>query len=184
MDSVSTSKSKTVPKAAATDDYYINVKNKSNLSFKEMWNRTDLSDLKLCCDTDEFRLHRFLLAACSPYFRHLFEKRPDSNQNIILEHVNGDDLRRVLLYMYHGSVMIKNDDIQGFCELLEMFLMPMPDDVAVSDSESESENEMESQSESDSEEEEKEEEEEIEGRIDREKKIAKKSNKIIFFSSS
>lgn len=158
MDAVSTPELKSVPKPATADDYYINVKNKSNLSFKEMWNRADLSDIKLCCDKDEFRLHRFLLAACSPYFKRLFEKRPNSNQSIVLEDVNGDDLRRVLLYMYHGSVMIKNDDIQGFCELLEMFLMPVPDDVAVSDSESGSEVEMKSESSS-------EEEEKIEGNI-------------------
>ncbi|XP_055319721.1 uncharacterized protein LOC129577167 [Sitodiplosis mosellana] len=136
----------TVP--VPTSDY-INVKNKSNLSFKEMWNREDLSDIKLCCDQNVFRVHRFLLAACSPYFRSLFEKRPDSNLNIILQDVNSDDLRRVLHYMYHGSVMIRNEDIQAFCELLEMFLMSVPEDVVVSASESE--NETESESECDSE---------------------------------
>lgn len=121
----------------------IHVKNKSNLSFKEMWNRTDLSDIKLSCDQIEFNVHRFLLAACSPYFRRLFEKNPEKNLNIILEKVNGDDLRRVLFYMYHGSVSIKNDDIQGFCELLEWFSMSVPDDVVVSASENESDSESE-----------------------------------------
>lgn len=129
----------------------IHVKNKSNLSFKEMWNRKDLSDIKLCCNQTEFYVHRFLLAACSPYFKRLFEKNPEKNLNIILKKVKGDDLRRVLLYMYHGSVLIKNDDIQGFCEILELFLMSVPDDVVVSASENEFDSASESDNESDSE---------------------------------
>lgn len=136
MDSVSTS-----------DNIF--VKTKSTLSFKQMFNREDLSDITLQCGRNKFRVHRFLLAACSPYLRSLFQTKKSST--ITLDNVNVDDLRLVLHYMYHGSVKIKNDEIQGFCELLELFLMSIPDDIAVSVSESESQDEVEMKSEPDTE---------------------------------
>lgn len=111
------------------------VTNKSKLSFKHMWNRDDLSDVRLTCDQEVFRLHRCLLAACSPYFRTFFQKTTSTNLNIVLEDVKSDDLRRILHYMYNGFVTINDTDVQAFCEILEMLLMPIPDDIDVSCSE-------------------------------------------------
>lgn len=103
-----------------------------------MWKREDLSDVKLCCDQIEYNVHKCLLAACSPYFRSIFKQKTDKKLNIRLENVASDDLRRVLLYMYQGSVHVQNDDVQGFCELLEMFWMPLPSEIDVSCGESDS----------------------------------------------
>lgn len=119
------------------DNNYIHVTNKSKLTFKGMWTRNDLSDVKLCCDKQEFNVHRFLLAACSPYFRALFREN-SSLDSIDLNDIECGDLRRVLLYMYEGSVVVKDDDLQGFGELLEMFWMPLPEEMNVEDSEDES----------------------------------------------
>lgn len=121
------------------DDELFEVTNKSEISFKQMLDRTDLSDITLSCGKRNFHVHRMLLAACSPYFRCLFRKRPTKQLNIVLENVAVDDLKRVLYYMYHGSIMLVDKHIQGFCELLEMFMMTLPNNVLVSSSESESE---------------------------------------------
>lgn len=117
----------------ATDEKcYVHIRNESMLTFKEMWNRDDLSDVQLCCGQQKFNVHRFLLAACSPYFESLFQRNSCEKLNIVLENVKCADLQRVLTYMYEGSVFLKNDDLQGFGELLEMFLMPLPADMIVS----------------------------------------------------
>lgn len=118
--------------ASTEDSNCIYIRNQANLTFKEMWTRNDLSDCILCCDQQVFNVHRFLLAACSPYFRKLFNRKSAQNVKILVKDVRSDDLRRVLQYMYNGSVMIKNEELQAFGELLEMFLMPLPDDMIVS----------------------------------------------------
>lgn len=120
---------------------HVQVVSESKLSFEKMWERHDLSDVTLCCDQREFRVHRFLLAACSPYFRSTFQMHPSKKLNIIIKNVRSDDLENVLLYMYRGSIVIKQEAIQGFCELLEMFQMSLPDEIVVSsDSEADPEN--------------------------------------------
>lgn len=132
---------------------FVCMTNKTQLSFNHMRNREDLSDVILRCGRKEFPVHRFLLAACSPYFKSFFEKRSDAKINIVLDNVKRVDLEHALTYMYNGCVVIKNDDIQGFCELLEMFLMPLPEDIDVTEN-NETENEiveMESFDETDSE---------------------------------
>lgn len=124
----------------STDDKrLVYIRNETVLTFKEMWNRDDLSDVQLCCDRKKFHVHRFLLAACSPYFQLLFQKNSYEKLNIEIDNVKCTDLEHVLTYMYEGSVLLKNDDLQGFGELLEMFLMPLPADMMVSGDDSEEE---------------------------------------------
>lgn len=119
------------------DTDYVYIRNESMPTFKEMWNRDDLSDVQLCCDSKKFNVHRFLLAACSPYFQSLFQRNSCENLNVEIDNVKCVDLQHVLTYMYEGSVRVKNDDLQGFGELLEMFLMPLPVDMVVSTENSE-----------------------------------------------
>lgn len=118
----------------------IQIKNSSKFTFKKMWNRKDLSDVTLSCAGVDFHMHRFMLAACSPYFRCLFQSKQAPKLHIFVEEVDSGDLKRLLRYMYNGVVAINNDDLQGFCELLEKFKMPMPAEIAISSSESESSN--------------------------------------------
>lgn len=123
------------------DKRFVHVRNETMPTFKEMWNRDDLSDVQLCCDKRKFNVHRFLLAACSPYFQSLFQRNSCEKLNIELDNVKCADLQHVLRYMYEGSVLLKNDDLQGFGELLEMFLMPLPADMIVSGDNSETDSE-------------------------------------------
>lgn len=116
--------------------HYIHVRNQSNLSFKGMWNRDDLSDVKILCDNQVFKMHRCLLAACSPYFRATFRQNRCEQLEITID-VSSSDLRNVLKYMYEGSISIKDEDLQGFGELLERFWMPLPDEMGIEDDSSE-----------------------------------------------
>lgn len=119
----------------------VHIRNETKLTFKEMWNRDDLSDVQLRCDRKKFSVHRFLLSACSPYFQTIFQKSACKNLTIEIDNVKCADLEHVLTYMYEGSVLLKNDDLQGFGELLEMFLMPLPADMTVSGDNEEEEEE-------------------------------------------
>lgn len=114
------------------DNRPIHIRNETDLTFKEMWNRDDLSDVQLSCDRKKFHVHRFLLAACSPYFQSVFQKNACEKLTIEIDNVKCVDLEHVLTYMYEGSVLLSNDDLQGFGELLEMFWMPLPADMMVS----------------------------------------------------
>lgn len=123
---------------SASNNPCVHIRNESMLTFEGMWHRNDLSDVELCCDRQKFHVHRFLLAACSPYFQSLFQQNTCAKLNIVLDNVAAKDLQHVLTYMYKGSVRLKNDDLQGFGELLDMFLMPLPADMIVSCENSES----------------------------------------------
>lgn len=114
----------------------LQILSKSKLSFHEMWNSYNLSDVILCCDQREFRVHRFLLAACSPYLRSIFQS--SKNPKIAIDKIASADLERVLFYMYHGSIDMATADLQNFCELLEMFEMSLPADIVVSSNVSDS----------------------------------------------
>lgn len=131
------------------DKHLIHIRNETMLTFKQMWNRDDLSDVQLCCGQQKFHVHRFLLAACSPYFQAIFQKNSCQNLNIEIDNVQCADLEHVLAYMYEGSVLLKNDDLQGFGELLEMFMMPLPADMMVSGDNSAEEDDSESNEQSD-----------------------------------
>lgn len=110
----------------------VHIRNEAIQTFAEMWNRHDLSDVQLRCDQQTFKVHRILLAACSPYFQALFQQNTCETLNIVLDNISCTDLQHVLAYMYNGSVQLSDDDLQGFGELLEMFLMPLPADMIVS----------------------------------------------------
>lgn len=128
---------------SSDDKRLVHIRNETMLTFKEMWNRDDLSDVQLCCDRKKFHVHRFLLAASSPYFQLLFKKNSCANLNIEIDNVKCTDLEHVLTYMYEGAVLLKNDDLQGFGELLEMFMMPLPADMIFSGDNSAAEEEEE-----------------------------------------
>lgn len=109
----------------------VQIVSKAKHSFGKLWDRDDLSDVKLCCDQHEFQVHRFLLAACSPYFRKLFQTNPTTNLKIVIEDVHKDHLERMLLYMYRGAIEIKDENLEEFCTLLEKFEIPLPEDIDV-----------------------------------------------------
>lgn len=80
-------------------------------AFAQMFKDETLVDVTLVVGASEFRAHRLVLSACSPYFRKIFEKQtnPYFYPIINIDHIYADDLRLVLEFMYKGEVMIPNE---------------------------------------------------------------------------
>lgn len=48
-------------------------------AFESLQNTEDLADVTLTCDGINLRAHKFILSACSPYFRTVFKVKTHSN---------------------------------------------------------------------------------------------------------
>lgn len=59
-------------------------------------------------------------------FNHYARRIHAKKRHLLPDNVACTDLQLVLKYMYKGSGRLKNDDLQGLGELLEMFLMSLP----------------------------------------------------------
>jgi len=94
----------------------------SNISsaFKHLRNDEDFFDITLACEDDEqTQAHRVILAACSPFFRHVLRKNPHKHPLLYLKGVKFNDLQSVLCFMYNGEVNVAQEDLNSFLAVAE-----------------------------------------------------------------
>jgi hypothetical protein len=80
--------------------------------FSQFYKDETLVDVTLSCiqSNHQINAHRLVLAACSPYFRNMFEKQSNPLYPIVnIDNIYVEDLRLVLEFMYKGEVMIPNE---------------------------------------------------------------------------
>jgi len=94
----------------------------SNISsaFRELRDDKDFFDLTLACDDDEqIQAHKVILAACSPFFRHVLRRNPHQHPLLYLKGVKYTDLQSVLSFMYHGEVNVAQEELNSFLAVAE-----------------------------------------------------------------
>ncbi|KAJ8965635.1 hypothetical protein NQ317_017424, partial [Molorchus minor] len=80
--------------------------------FDELLQNEDFTDVTLFCDGGEpIRCHRMVLAACSPYFQHLFTVLPGKHPAVIQKDVKYFEIKAILEYMYRGEVNVAQDQL-------------------------------------------------------------------------
>jgi hypothetical protein len=76
--------------------------------------REEFTDATIFADNSKFgiRVHKFILAAASPYFRVKLKKR----RTVRLPEFSQDDLQMILEYIYKGNIQITADKFERFQE--------------------------------------------------------------------
>ncbi|XP_060517573.1 protein abrupt-like [Cylas formicarius] len=85
-------------------------------AFESLQNTEDLADVTLSCEGISIKAHKFILSACSPYFRSIFKENPCSHPIVILKDVSYIDLIAIVNFMYHGEVMISEEQLPSFLQ--------------------------------------------------------------------
>ena len=82
---------------------------------KELREATNLCDITLCVAQEEFRAHRLVLAASSPYFNAMFtnEHLESSSAKVELNGVEAGALKSLLDFAYSSSLVICEENVQA-----------------------------------------------------------------------
>ena len=94
----------------------------SNISsaFRDLREDKEFFDVTLACDNDEqIQAHKVILAACSPFFRHVLRRNPHQHPLLYLKGVKYTDLQSVLSFLYHGEVNVAQEELNSFLAVAE-----------------------------------------------------------------
>ncbi|XP_017351608.1 kelch-like protein 10 [Ictalurus punctatus] len=84
----------------------------------------ELCDVVLRVDKVEFKLHKIILSARSPYFRLLFTKGSSSDQKVYtITDVSPDIMELVIHYIYTQEIRVTTDNVQALSVLADRLLM-------------------------------------------------------------
>ncbi|XP_045472832.1 protein abrupt-like [Harmonia axyridis] len=83
-------------------------------AFESLQHSEELVDVTLTCEGINLKAHKFILSACSPYFRTVFKENPCPHPIVILKDVIYTDLIAVINFMYHGEVMVSEEQLPSF----------------------------------------------------------------------
>ncbi|RZB62199.1 longitudinals lacking protein, isoforms H/M/V [Asbolus verrucosus] len=89
-------------------------------AFESLQNTEDLTDVTLTCEGINVKAHKFILSACSPYFRTVFKENPCSHPIIILKDVFYADLVAIINFMYHGEVLVSEEQLASFLQTAKL----------------------------------------------------------------
>ncbi|XP_056634652.1 longitudinals lacking protein, isoforms H/M/V-like [Diorhabda sublineata] len=83
-------------------------------AFESLQSTEDLVDVTLTCEGINIKAHKFILSACSPYFRTIFKENPCPHPIVILKDVCHSDLVAIINFMYHGEVTVTEEQLASF----------------------------------------------------------------------
>ncbi|CAH1966678.1 unnamed protein product [Acanthoscelides obtectus] len=88
--------------------------------FEDLLHNEDFTDVTLVCDGGApVKCHRMVLAACSPYFQHLFTDLPCKHPVVVLKDVKYAEIKAILEYMYKGEVNVAQDQLAALLKVAE-----------------------------------------------------------------
>ncbi|OXB55480.1 hypothetical protein ASZ78_005416 [Callipepla squamata] len=92
------------------------------------------TDVVLLIDGQEFPCHRATLSANSTYFRAMFGgSLKEGHQNIInIQKISASTMSLLLDYMYGGSIVIQEDNVEGILELSDLLQISKLRDACIS----------------------------------------------------
>lgn len=90
-------------------------------AFKNLRDEEDFVDVTLCSEGKNLKAHKFVLSACSPYFKDLLKGiNIWQHPVIILKDVLIQDLQNILEFVYVGEVNVSQEDLQSFLKTAEL----------------------------------------------------------------
>jgi len=92
-----------------------NFENALSSHFASFRYQTDFSDVTLLSDDEkQFSAHKFVLSACSPFFKNLLKKYSNQYPLLFLGGVGSKDLENILDFVYKGSIKIAQENLEDF----------------------------------------------------------------------
>ena len=97
-------------------DFHENIK----VSFGELRDDNDFSDVTLACEDLELEAHKVILSSCSPFFKRLLKKTSKHQHPLIyMRGLKADQLKEVVDFIYYGEVSILEKELKTFLILAE-----------------------------------------------------------------
>lgn len=87
--------------------------------FNQLYQTSKLVDVTLTCLEGSIKAHKIILSTCSPFFQRIIEENPCKHPIIILRGSTFKDIKRILDFMYTGSIRAKENEIQSLLQTAE-----------------------------------------------------------------
>ena len=88
-----------------------------NVSFSFASLRADnaLSDVTLVCeDGQQLKSHKVIMAACSPFFKEIFNQNKHAHPLIFMRGIKHQDLEAVMDFLYYGEANVYQENLDNF----------------------------------------------------------------------
>ena len=83
-------------------------------AFSGLRNDEFFSDVTLACQDQQFKAHKVVLAACSPFFEQVLKNHQHPNPLIFLKGVEVKHMEALLDFVYCGEVSLEQLEVEGF----------------------------------------------------------------------
>ena len=97
------------------NDFHENIK----VSFAELRDDKDFSDVTLACEDLELETHKVILSSCSPFFRRLLKRSKHQHPLLYMRGLKADQLKAVVDFIYFGEVSILEKELKTFLTIAE-----------------------------------------------------------------
>ena len=98
--------------------------------------------MTLATETKQFKAHKLILSACSPYFRNLFISNPCKHPTVFFKDISEDQMKLLMEYMYKGKISVKQSELESVLRTassLQIHGLTTPSESPRSDSDSQRE---------------------------------------------
>ena len=86
-------------------------------AFRGLYQDSDFTDVTLACADDfQFKAHKFILSASSPFFKNILAKNAHNHPLLYLKGINGKVLEALLGFMYKGESKVLEADLKEFLD--------------------------------------------------------------------
>ena len=89
------------------------------VSFGELRNDTDFSDVTLACEDQSIKAHKVVLSACSPFFKKLLKTNPHPQPLIHMKGMKSSSLMAIIDFLYLGEANFFQEELDSFLALAE-----------------------------------------------------------------
>ena len=97
------------------NDFHENIK----VSFTELRDDKDFSDVTLACEDLELETHKVILSSCSPFFRRVFKRSMHQHLLLYMRGLKANQLKAVVDFIYFGEVSILEKELKTFLTIAE-----------------------------------------------------------------
>ena len=89
-------------------------------SYELLRKEEDFFDVTLVSDDEEhWSAHKLVLASSSTFFKNIFKLHSKSHPLLYLSGVHSSELEKVLDYIYHGEVNVRNENVKVFPQIAQ-----------------------------------------------------------------